>query len=213
MSNYWCSHIVLDPSDIERMFSNEDGLSTFPGSTEELSDESKAELEQVKGVLDQIPPREADFVELYFFQRIRQTTIASLFNISQPTVCYRLQRAAARIRYLLDMPKYDPWLMEQDLRGVLTDPKDIQIMMGMVATTCQSEVAKELGVTQGFVRHRYFRTIGRLKKMRGMEQYVRVFEHVAANLNILKETHRSKWSEPVIYVVSEHPTAVEAQPA
>ena len=213
MSNYWCSHIVLDPSDIERMFSNEDGLSTFPGSTEELSDESKAELEQVKGVLDQIPPREADFVELYFFQRIRQTTIASLFNISQPTVCYRLQRAAARIRYLLDMPKYDPWLMEQDLRGVLTDPKDIQIMMGMVVTTCQSEVAKELGVTQGFVRHRYFRTIGRLKKMRGMEQYVRVFEHVAANLNILKETHRSKWSEPVIYVVSEHPTAVEAQPA
>lgn len=213
MSNYWCSHIVLDPSDIERMFSNEDGLSTFPGSTEELSDESKAELEQVKGVLDQIPPREADFVELYFFQRIRQTTIASLFNISQPTVCYRLQRAAARIRYLLDMPNYDPWLMEQDLRGVLTDPKDIQIMMGMVATTCQSEVAKELGVTQGFVRHRYFRTIGRLQKMRGMEQYVRVFEHVAANLNILKETHRSKWSEPVIYVVSEHPTVVEAQPS
>ena len=213
MSNYWCSHIVLDPSDIERMFSNEDGLSTFPGSTEELSDESKAELEQVKGVLDQIPPREADFVELYFFQRIRQTTIAALFNISQPTVCYRLQRAAARIRYLLDMPNYDPWLMEQDLRGVLTDPKDIQIMMGMVATTCQSEVAKELGVTQGFVRHRYFRTIGRLQKMRGMEQYVRVFEHVAANLNILKETHRSKWSEPVIYVVSEHPTVVEAQPA
>lgn len=205
MSNYWCSHIVLDPSDIERMFSNEDGLSSFPGSTEELSEESKVELEQVKGVLDQIPPREADFVELYFFQRIRQTTIASLFNISQPTVCYRLQRAASRIRYLLDMPNYDPWLMEQDLRGVLTDPKDIKIMIGMVATTCQSEVAKELGVTQGFVRHRYFRTIDRLKKMRGMEQYVRVFEHVAANLNILKETHRSKWAEPVIYVVAENP--------
>jgi DNA-directed RNA polymerase specialized sigma24 family protein len=187
------------------MFSNEDGLSQFPSTTEELSDESKAELEQVKGVLEKIPPREADFVELYFFQRIRQTTIAELFNISQPTVCYRLQRAAARIRYLLDMPNYDPWLMEQDLRGVLTDPKDIQIMMGMVSTTCQSEVAKGLGVTQGFVRHRYFRSIERLKKMRGMEQYVRVFEHVAGNLNILKETHRSKWAEPVIYVVAETP--------
>ena len=205
MSNYWCSHIVLDPADIERMFSNEDGLSQFPSTTEELSDESKAELEQVKGVLEKIPPREADFVELYFFQRIRQTTIAELFNISQPTVCYRLQRAAARIRYLLDMPHYDPWLMEQDLRGVLSDPKDIQIMMGMVTTTCQSEVAKGLGVTQGFVRHRYFRTIERLKKMHGMEQYVRVFEHVAGNLNILKETHRSKWAEPVIYVVAETP--------
>jgi len=208
MSNYWCSHIVLDPTDIERMFSNEDGLSSFPGTTEELSDERKVELDLVKNVLDQIPPREADFVELYFFQKIRQTTIASLFNISQPTVCYRLQRAASRIRYLLDMPKYDPWLMEQDLRGVLTDPMDIKIMTQMVVTTCQSEVAKGLGVTQGFVRHRYFRTIDRLKNMRGMEQYVQVFEHVAANLNILKETHRSKWAEPVIYVVAETPAGV-----
>ena len=160
------------------------------------------ELEQVREVLDQIPPREADFVELYFFQKLRQTTIAEMFNISQPTVCYRLQRAASRLRYLIDMPTHDLWLMEQDLRGVLTDPKDIQIMIGMVETTCQSEVAKGMGVTQGFVRHRFFRTIERLKKMRDMDQYVRVFEHVAANLNILKETQRSQWNEAVIYVIN-----------
>ena len=202
MSNYWCSHIVLDPSDMERIFSNEDGLSAYPSTTETLSEESLLELEQVREVLDQIPPREADFVELYFFQRLRQTTIAEMFNISQPTVCYRLQRAASRLRYLIDMPAHDLWLMEQDLRGVLTDPKDIQIMLGMVETTCQSEVAKRMGVTQGFVRHRFFRTIGRLKKMRDMDTYVRVFEHVAGNLNILKETQRSKWNEPVIYVIN-----------
>lgn len=202
MSSYWCSHIVLDPSDIERMFSTEDGIDSFPSTTEELSDESKVELSQVQEVLDQIPAREADFIELYFFHRVRQTTIAELFNISQPTVCYRLQRAAERLRYLIDMPTYDRWLLEQDLRGVLTDEKDIQIMLGMIRTTCQSEVAQELGVTQGFVRHRYFRTIDRLKQMRGMERYVEVFEHVASNLNILKETHRSKWSDPVVYVVA-----------
>ena len=167
-----------------------------------VTDESKIEMSQVKSVLDQIPPREADFVELYFFNKVRQTTIAELFNISQPTVCYRLQRAAARLRYLIEMPVHDLWLMEQDLRGVLSDERDIKIMVGMVQTTCQSEVAQQLGVTQGFVRHRYFRTIDRLKKMRGMERYVEVFEHVAANLNILKETHRSKWSDPVVYVVA-----------
>ncbi len=202
MSNYWCSHIVLDPSDMERIFSNEDGLSAFPSTTETLSEESQIELKQVREVLDQIPPREADFVELYFFQRLRQTTIAEMFNISQPTVCYRLQRAASRLRYLIDMPTYDEWLMEQDLRGVLTDPQDIEIMLGMVETTCQSEVAKRMGVTQGFVRHRFFRTIERLKKMRDMDNYVRVFEHVAGNLNILKETQRSQWNEPVIYVIN-----------
>lgn len=202
MTSYWCSHIVLDPSDLERMFSTEDSISSYPSYHEELSEESKVEMEKIKGVLDKIPAREADFVELYFFNRVRQTTIAQLFNISQPTVCYRLQRAAERLRYLIDMPSFDPWLMEQDLRGVLTDKRDIQIMLGMVRTTCQSEVAQELGVTQGFVRHRYFRTISRLKPMRGMERYVEVFEHVAANLNILKETHRSKWSDPVVFVVA-----------
>ena len=202
MSNYWCSHIVLDPSDMERIFSTEDGLSNHPTVSEELSEESKEELERVKGVLEHIPPREADFVELYFFQKLRQTTIAEMFNISQPTVCYRLQRAASRIRYLIEMPTYNVWLMEQDLRGVLTDPKDIEIMLGMVETTCQSEVAKRMGVTQGFVRHRFFRTIDRLKKMSGMDTYVEVYEHVSRNLNILKETQRSQWSEPVIYVMN-----------
>jgi hypothetical protein len=99
------------------------------------------------------------------------------------------------------MPTHDVWLLEQDLRGVLTDEVDIKIMLGMLRTTCQSEVAQEIGVTQGFVRHRYFRTIDRLKKMRGMETYVQMFEHVAANLNILKETHRSAWSDPVVYAL------------
>ena len=201
-STYWSTHIVLDPSDIERMFSTEDSLSSYPSTTEVLSDESKVELSKVREVLDQIPAREADFIELYFFNRVRQTTIAELFNISQPTVCYRLQRAAERLRYLIDMPVYDVWLMEQDLRGVLTDDTDIKIMLGMIRTTCQSEVAKELGVTQGFVRHRYFRTIEKLKKMSGMDRYVDVFENVATNLNILKETHRSQWSDPVVYVVA-----------
>jgi predicted transcriptional regulator len=201
-SFYWSTHIVLDPSDMERMFSNEDGISFYPSAHEELSDESKVEMAHVKGILDRIPAREADFIELYFFNRVRQTTIAELFNISQPTVCYRLQRAAERLKYLIDMPVHDPWLMEQDLRGVLTDEKDIHIMMGVARTTCQSEVAQELGVTQGFVRHRYLRTIDRLKQMRDMERYVAVFEHVAANLQILKETHRSKWSDPVVYVVA-----------
>lgn len=201
-SKYWCSHIIIDPADIERMFSTEDGLSSQPSTTEELSDSSKVELERVREVLDQIPAREADFIELYFFNRVRQTTIAELFNISQPTVCYRLQRAAERLRFLIDMPVHDVWLMEQDLRGVLSDDTDIKIMLGMVRTTCQSEVAQELGVTQGFVRHRYFRTIDKLKKMQGMDRYVEVFSHVAANLNILKETHRSQWSDPVVYVVA-----------
>ena len=91
--------------------------------------------------------------------------------------------------------------MEEDLRGVLSDEVDIKIMIGMVETTCQSVVARSLGVSQGFVRYRFFRTISRMKRMRGMDLYVDLFEAVAQNLGVLRDTCRFNWSEEVIYSV------------
>jgi hypothetical protein len=201
--NYWCGHTILDPSDIERQFSNEDGLNFLDVSTNEyLSTERVEQLDQVRDVLEDIPAREADFVELYFFQKVRQTAIASIFNVSQPTVCYRLQRASARIKYLLDIPGYDPFCIEKDLSGVLGDPIDVRILLGMIKTTCQSEVAKTMNVTQGFVRHRYLRSVAVLEGVRGMGHYVELFNHISSNLNILREVQRAKWNEPVIHLLS-----------
>lgn len=201
MSNYWGSNISFDPSDMERMFTMEDTFAGFPTVNEELSPERSVKMEEVRHLLDQLPPREADFIELYFFNRVRQTSIAELFNVSQPTVCYRLQRGAARLRYLFDLPKHDITEMEAELRSVLTDEQDIQIMIGMVRTTCQSDVANELGVSQGKVRYRFLRTITKLEAMSGMEVYVRVFKYVSENLNMLKNTSRASWSEPTIFSI------------
>lgn len=199
MRSNWGGHVLLDPSDLERMFSEEDSMSNLPTVLEELSEESVGKLDQVKHLLDQLPPREADYIELYFFQRLKQTAIAELFNVSQPTVCYRLQRGARRLRYLLELPEYAMADMEQDLRGVIVDQRDIAIMVGMVRTTCQSDVARDLGVTQGFVRHRFLRTIERLERVPEMAKYVRIFRLVESNFNILKNTSRAAWSEEIIY--------------
>ena len=98
MSNYWGGHVLVDPADMERMFSEEDSLSQLPSIWEEPQEDSLFQLDTVKQVLDRVPPREADFIELYFFKRLRQTTIAELYNISQPSVVYRLQRARGRFR-------------------------------------------------------------------------------------------------------------------
>ncbi len=157
------------------------------------------QLDNVREVLDKVPPREADFIELYFFKRLRQTAIADLYNISQPSVVYRLQRGARRLRYLIEMPDYDRDQMEKDLAEVVSDPIDVKIMLGMVDTTCQSEVARDLGVTQGFVRHRFLRTIDRLEAIEGMETYVAIFRHVSNNSNIMKNTCRAAWPEEMIY--------------
>jgi DNA-directed RNA polymerase specialized sigma24 family protein len=204
MSNFrWNGPLVTDPSDLEAMYATEDGLGAVDYSfVEVLREDRVTDFDKVKSVLAKLPAREADFLELYFFQRVRQAAIADVFGISQPSVCYRLKRAAARIKYLLTMPDYNRETIEQDLSSVISDPIDVRIMIDMIDTTCQSDVAKAMGVTQGYVRHRFFRTLRALEHMNGMDGYVALFTHVANHLNILKETQQAIWDDPIIFVVS-----------
>jgi DNA-directed RNA polymerase specialized sigma24 family protein len=202
MSNFWSGMIVMDPAIIDRHFNETDTLgSMFVSSPDEPPEESLVQIDTVRSVLGRLPPREADFVDLYFFQRIRQTVIASLFNVSQPTICYRLQRATERIKFLLQMPPLEEGELESAMKSVLSDPMDVAIMCGMLKTTCQSEVAKSLGVSQGLVRHRFFRTLSKLEALPSMEKYVQAFRLVASNLNIMREVYRAEWDEPIIYLV------------
>lgn len=116
--------------------------------------------------LESLPAREADFIEMYYFGKLKQTDIAEVFKVSQPTVCYRLQRATNRLQYLLRLPKLDLEQVKLDLSLWLTDSQNVQIMLLMKETTCQSEVAKRLGVSQGLVRHRFLRILKRLRLIR-----------------------------------------------
>ena len=200
---FWNSHVVMDPADLEAVFANEDALGMSDMDfVEALREDRVADFSKVRGALPQLHPREADYLELYFFHRMRQSAIADLFGVSQPTVCYRLRRAATRIRYLLTMPPYDRDKIESDLKSVISDPIDVRIMIDMIESTCQSTVARGLGVTQGYVRHRFFRTLRALQGMNGMDNYVRLFLHIASHLNIMKQVQRGAWNDPMIYVVA-----------
>jgi len=189
----------MDPSQIENQFAVEDGIS-FLGSvfTDPTAEDNQA-LTKVRVVMESLPPREADFIDLYFFRRLRQTDIAHLFGVSQPTVCYRLQRAADRLKFLFHLPQIDTETLAKDLGGLLSDPLDVQIMLRMVETTCQSEVASQLGVSQGLVRHRFQRTVERMRVYRKFQKYVELFDHIAANLNILREVRRVTCGDRVVY--------------
>jgi DNA-directed RNA polymerase specialized sigma24 family protein len=194
--------IVMDPAIIDRHFNGADTLgSMIVSAPDEPSEESLAQIDAIRSAMGRLPPREADFVDLYFFQRIRQTVIASLFKVSQPTICYRLQRATERIKYLLQMPLLEEGELEAAMKAVLSDPLDVAIMCGMLKTTCQSVVAKSLGVSQGLVRHRFFRTLSKLEALPSMGKYVQAFRLVASNPNIMHEVYRAEWAEPIIYLV------------
>tara|TARA_R110002153_G_scaffold17872_2_gene62480 strand:- start:182 stop:682 length:501 start_codon:yes stop_codon:yes gene_type:complete len=165
-----------------------------------MSDESKAKIKEIKSFLDRIPRREADFVELYYFNHMKQTDIANLFCVTQPTVCYRLQRASARIKFLIELPNLTIDEIRSDLGDVLVDPLDVKIMVQMYQTTCQSEVAKNLKVSQGLVRHRFIRSIKRLSND-GYEELVSVYTKISKNLNILREVQRPSLSERTFIVL------------
>lgn len=198
---WWSGHKILEPHELESRFSTEDCLFNSGISfTEEMSEDTKVKVERIKSFLDMIPRREADFVELYYFQHMKQTDIANLFCVTQPTVCYRLQRASARIKFLVELPNLTIEQIQKDLEDVLVDPLDVQIMIMMYETTCQSEVAKNLSVSQGLVRHRFIRSIKRLGND-GYDELVGVYKKISQNLNILREVQRPSLSETSFIVL------------
>lgn len=227
MRGYWSGHKVVDPTELESRFSIEDGLGFLDTTgNETISDESVEQLDRVKKILHLLPDREADFVELYFFRKLKQTDIATIFRVSQPTVCYRLQRAANRIRFLLRLPDLEDGELEQVFADFLVDPLDVEIMVLMYETTCQSEVAKRLGVSQGLVRHRFIRTITKMgwEQSAGaksnlprewvkvdpvtdpevfvtMDKYASMYKTIADNLNILREVQRPAWGPRITHAI------------
>jgi len=198
----WSGHHTIDPAEMESRFSNENSMAYMDSIFTEPSDEDVHRIEQIQEILQLLPDREADFVDLYYFKRLRQTDIASIFGVSQPTVCYRLMRAADRIRFLLNLPEINKNKLEKDLSGFLSDPLDVQIMLLMWKTTCQSEVAKQLGVSQGLVRHRFLRSVKRMGGNPKFSKYVDLFKYVAGNLNILREVQRPCGGEAVAHRIS-----------
>lgn len=202
MSGLWTGHYVCDPSEIEARYSEEDAISNTDSIFTEPDEESARMLERVREIMETLPELEADFVDLYYFKNMRQTAIAEIFKVSQPTVCYRLQRATARIQFLLRLPDVNEQDIRRDLKEILADDLfDLEIMVLMFHTTCQSEVAKLLGVSQGLVRHRFIRSLEKIRKQLDLEVYVQLFEEISNNLNILREIRRSTSDSKATHVV------------
>jgi DNA-directed RNA polymerase specialized sigma24 family protein len=192
---------MVDPSELAARFSLQDSMQYMDSIFEEPSEESQVLISRIQGILDLLPPREADFVNLYYFSRLKQTAIAKIFRCSQPTVCYRLQRAAARIQFLLSLPDVNTLEVEAAMRSFLRSEVDVQIMVLMYETTCQSEAAKRLGITQGKVRHRFMRSLEKMREIAELDTFVILFDKISENLNILREVCRSSLEDATLNIV------------
>jgi hypothetical protein len=195
--------IPVDPSELANRFSTlsrEDQiLEAEEAERRELLDEDENFEDRIEPLLDRIPKREADIIYLYFIQKKRQADIAIIFKVTQAAISYRLDRGLKRIKFLLSIPK----VTEDDIRYDLPfifKPIDVEILVGMWATTCQSQVAENLKLTQGRVRHRFFKAVKVLKEAAERDEkfspYDKVFSAIATKkFNILREVQLPQWSD------------------
>jgi DNA-directed RNA polymerase specialized sigma24 family protein len=171
------------------------------GAEGQASKEARALEQRVRRLLDRLPPIEADFVTLFYFDRLSQDTIAAIFEVSQPTVCYRLQRALERLRFLLALPRgASADAAVELLRPALPEPLDLEVVRLMWSTTCQSLTGARLGITQGKVRYRFHRAIRQVARAlddgvpwksvaqrRRVSAYLHVLQAIAKQPNILSK--------------------------
>lgn len=196
--------ISVDPAELANRFAASPDEPMFEGEKEE--DPNTEPLlstlnyeNQIKPLLDRLPEREADLIDLYYIQKKRQADIAEIFGVTQAAISYRLDRGLQRIRFLLSIPTVSEEEMRSDLPDVPFKPIDVDILVGMWQTTCQSEVADRLGLTQGRVRHRFFGAVKTLEKRASEEPrfnpYHKIFSAIASKrFNILREVKLPQWS-------------------
>jgi hypothetical protein len=197
--------IPIDPAELSNRFASPDEPDF---DEEEAPEESEDEVvsflsgadyeSRISPLLNRIPQREADLIYLYYIQKKRQADIAEIFSVTQAAISYRLDRGLQRIKFLLSIPEVTEDDLREDLAEIF-DPIDIDILVGMWMTTCQSEVANRLGLTQGRVRHRFFKSVETLKKKAEedakFEPYSKVFSSISSkNFNILREVKLPQWS-------------------
>lgn len=159
-------------------------LEVYGDEADFLVDKEK-KLNRLRDIMEKIPNIEGDFIELYYFRKVKQVNIAEIFRVSQPMVCYRLKKGVQRIKFLLSLPEISKKTMEEDLAKILPTSKDVEIMMLMYRTTCESRVATILNTSQSFIRHRFLKSLEILKV--GDQFYYSVMKKIMDNLNILRD--------------------------
>ena len=174
------SHILIqDPNNLSSRYSTKDRLGydsdqdldeliesqLAPEPEEDLkADSHTLDFAAVSPYLDRIPPRESDLIRLYHHDKMKQEQIAKLFRITQAAVSYRLHRGIKRIQFLRTIPELEDDTFELELGSKFCE-QDLEILWRMYETTCQSEIAKQMNLTQGRVRHRFFRALQRIKDL------------------------------------------------
>jgi hypothetical protein len=182
----------MDPLEIENRFSNEKAF-FFE------QEDNPFCIEEFQPFIAKLPQREIDLIDMYFRIGKKQKEIAEYFSVTQGAISHRLSRACERLEFLRDMPKVNGNLSK--ILSAYFTPFEIDLIITMIQTTCQSRTAHLLNkkyrlvdnerMTQVKIRHKFDRYIERVEKLkRGHAELVVCFNlmrYIKRNLYMMHE--------------------------
>jgi DNA-binding transcriptional regulator LsrR (DeoR family) len=180
----------IEASELESRFSNENKLEYFDNSF-------PYSFKDLEPFLELLPKKEYDLIFMYYILKKEQKEIAKILRLTQGGVSHRISRAKSRLKFLVKVPKFTKEELFQELKDLFED-LDLNILWGLYETTCQSEVAKRVNMTQSRIRHRFMKNLEVLKKVNHVEIYSKYYEAFNLisdnNFNILREIKLPKWN-------------------
>lgn len=165
-------------------------------------------MARFEALLARIPEKESQALRAYHLDGVTQKTIAEQEGVTQAAISYRLDRGRERIRFMLQIPNFTEDDLRNDLSSVnnfapfdVFSQSDIDILVYMWRTTCQSETARLLGCSQGKIKHRFDKLVRKLSNLGSssakgaaeFQVYATTFSAISANLNMLHEVKLPQW--------------------
>lgn len=180
----------MDSFELEGRFSNENRIKYF-------EDAFPYTFKDLEPYLEMLPKKEYDLLILYYVLKKEQKEIAKILRLTQGGVSHRISRAKARLKFLVNVPKFTKDELFVELSD-LFEELDLVILWGLYETTCQSEVAKRVKMTQSRIRHRFMKNLEILEKVKDNGAYKKYFDAFKLisknNFNILREIKLPKWA-------------------
>lgn len=145
-------------------------VARFPDTTEpyeepDEEDPPGPDWAELQPLLDELHPLFAE-VLLLREQGLAESAIAKLYGISQGAVSNRLQKAKRAMQFAIVRRERCGTIERGDVLedlGCVLGEYDCRLCWLLHKTTSQSEVAREVGSTQGHVRAAYLRILARLR--------------------------------------------------
>jgi len=182
-------YVRYDPADLERFTKK-----NIP-RRRNIPPEKAHHLELFKRGLQALPPRELNMLFTHDVNRVEQDEVATLHNVRQSNISYRLDRCRNRVQLFVHL---NTITSETSLRARLFDlglnEQAVRAVIGVVKTTSQTATAEALNISQGSVRHTYATAQGLLEKEEPDSPELFLLLEVSRNFNKLRAIKtQSRW--------------------